>query len=163
MGVSLLFQVCRILPNPPEDAISHYLRPFAIVLRIGEGRMICQFVNHKSLQDDQLPHTRKPSEFPTSTRPDIWATFRQEQWAFYALTLEYSRVRNIGPDEILPINQKNKNAKGGSPVTYKIPVDEDYDKLVPRERTVGRTFLPIWCQLLMDSRTLIFSARMPTY
>ena len=104
--------------SPDVDVvISHYLRPFAILLRIGEGRMICQFVNHKSLQDDQLPHTWKPSEFPSPTRPDIWATFRQEQWAFYALKLEYSRVRNIGPDEILPINQKNKIAEGGSSVT----------------------------------------------
>ena len=117
--------------------ISHYLRPFAILLGIGEGHMIYQFVRHKSLEDDRLPLLQKPSEFPSSTRRDVWAAFRQEQWAFCALTLEYSMGLQIGPDEILPINHKEKIAEGGSSITYKIIVDRDYDKLVPPEHAVG--------------------------
>lgn len=123
---------------PDVDVImSHYLRPFAILLAIGEGRMIYQFVIHKALEDDRLPLLQKPSEFPLSTRGDIWAAFRQEQWAFCALTLEYSMGLCIGPDEILPINHKEKLAEGGSSITYKILVDRDYDKLVPPEHAVG--------------------------
>ena len=126
----------RLAPDV-DVIISHYLRPFAILLGIGEGRMIYQFVHHKTLEDDRLPLLQKPSEFPSSTRGDIWAAFRQEQWAFCALTLEYSMGLRIGPDEILPINHKEKIAEGGSSVTYKILVDRDYDKLVPPEHAVG--------------------------
>lgn len=132
-----LFDNGKRLAPDVDVIISHYLRPFAILLRIGEGRMIYQFVNHKTLEDDRLPLLQKPSEFPLSTRSDIWAAFRQEQWAFCALTLEYSMGLRIGPDEILPINHKEKIAEGGSSITYKILVDRDYDKLVPPEHAVG--------------------------
>ena len=125
--------------SPPDVdvVISHYLRPFAILLRIGEGSMIYQFVTFGSLQDDRLPFSQEPSEFPSSTRGDIWADFRREQWAFCALTLEYSRISYIGPDVILPINHKEKIDEGGSSITYKIIIDRDYDKLVPLELAVG--------------------------
>lgn len=126
----------RLAPDV-DVIISHYLRPFAILLGIGEGRMIYQFVRHKTLEDDRLPLLQKPSEFPSSTRGDIWAAFRQEQWAFCALTLEYNMGLRIGPDDILPINHKEKIAEGGSSITYKILVDRDYDKLVPLEHAVG--------------------------
>lgn len=143
--------------------IRHYLRPFVILLRIGEGRMIHQFVNHKSLEDDRLPLLQEPSEFPSSTQSDIWTAFRQEQWAFCALTLEYSMGLHIRPDEILPIIHKEMIAEGGSSFTYKIIVDKDYDKLVPPEHAVGWMFFPIQCTFLTDSRTLITSTRTPTY
>lgn len=122
---------------PDVDVIiSHYLRPFAILLRIGEGNMIYRFVNHKSLEDDRLPFHQEPNDFPSSTRCDIWTAFRQEQWTFCALTLEYSMGFHFEPDEILPINHKEKIAEGGSSITYKIVVDRDYDKLVPSEHAV---------------------------
>ena len=152
----------RLAPDV-DVIISHYLRPFAILLRIGEGGMIYHFVNHKSLQDDRLPLDQKPSDFPSSTRGDIWAAFRQVQWAFCALTLEYSMGLHIGPDDILPINHKEKIDEGGSSITYKIVVDKEYDKLVPPRHTVGSTFFSIQCTSLTDSRTLITSARTPTY
>ena len=106
----------RLAPDV-DVIISHYLQPFAILLCIGEGHMIYQFVQHKSLRDDRLPLSQKPAEFPSSTRRDIWAAFRQRQWAFCALTLEYSMGLHIRPDEILPINHKEEIAVGGSSVT----------------------------------------------
>ena len=65
---------------PDVDVIiNHCLRPFAILLRIGEGSMIYQSVIHKSLEYDRLPLLQGPSEFPSSPRCEIWAAFRQEQ------------------------------------------------------------------------------------
>ncbi len=149
---------------PDVDVIiGHYLRPFAILLLIGKGVMIYQFVNHKNLEDDRLPLLQEPSEFPSSTQCDIWADFRKEQWAFCALTFEYSMGLHIRPDEILPINHKEKIADGGSSITYKIIIDRDYDKLVQPDQAVGWTFFPTLYTFLTDNRTLITSARIPTY
>ena len=65
---------------PDVDVIiNHCLRPFAILLRIGEGIMIYQSVIHKSLEYDRLPLLQRPSEFPSSPRCEIWAAFRLEQ------------------------------------------------------------------------------------
>ena len=126
----------RSAPNV-DVVINHYLRPFAILLRIGEGSMIYQFVEYESLDDARLPLFQEPSEFPSSTRCDIWAAFRQEQWTFCAQTLDFNMSYRIEPDVILPINHKEKIAEGGSSITYKIIVDRDYDKLVLREPAVG--------------------------
>ena len=124
----------RSAPNV-DFIISHYLRPFAILLHIGEGSMIYQFVKYKSLEDARLPFFQEPSEFPSS-RSNIWAAFRQEQWMFCAQTFVFNTSVHIEPQVILPINHKEKIAEGGSSTTYKIMVDRDYDKLVPQEPAV---------------------------
>ena len=143
--------------------IRHYLRPFAILLRIGEGKMISQFVKHKNLQDDRLPFDHEPLQFPSSTQRNIFAAFHQEQWAFCPLTLEYSMDVQIGPDEILPITSKEQIDEGGSSITYIIIVDRDYDELMPRGHAVGQTLFPTRCALLTDNRTMVTSTRTPTY
>ena len=126
------------IPAPEVDVvISRYLRTFAILLCISQGLMIRQFVSYRSLADDRLPLLQQPSEFPLSTQSNIFAAFYQQQWAFCASTLEYNPSLNIGPDEILPINHKEKIDEGGSSITYKIVVDKGYDLLVPSSHTVG--------------------------
>ena len=121
----------RSAPNV-DVIIRHYLRPFAILLCIGEGSMIYDFVKYENLQDARLPFSEKPSDFPSSTRCDLWAVFRRKQWKFSVQTLEFNTRFHIEADVILPINRKKKIAESGSSITYKIMVDRDYDKLVPR-------------------------------
>ena len=125
----------RSAPNV-DSVISEYLRPFAILLCIGEGSMISQFMEYESLVDARLPLSWEPSAFPKSSRCDIWAAFRQEQWMFCAQTLKFNLNRCIEPDRILPILGKEQIADGGSSITYKIIVDRDYDELIPREPAV---------------------------
>ena len=125
----------RSAPNV-DFVISHYLRPFAILLCIGQGSMIYQFVKYESLADARLPFSREPSKFPSSTQCDIWAAFRQEQWMFCAQTLRFNTSFHIEPDCVLPILHKEQIDEGGSSITYKIIVDRDYDELVPREPAV---------------------------
>ena len=159
----LLAALFRERSAPDVDVIiNHYLRPFAILLSIGQGSMISQLSHHKSLEDNQLPFSQEPKEFPSSTQCDIWAAFRQEQWKFCALTLEYNMDSHIGPDIILPINYKEKIAEGGSSITYKIFVDRDYDKLVPPTHAVGYTFFPFQCTFLTHSRKMIPNRRTST-
>ena len=116
--------------------ISDYLRPFAILLCIGEGSMISQFMKYESLADVRLPLSWEPSAFPKSSRCDIWAAFRQEQWMFCAQTLKLNMDLHIEPEYILPILSKETIAEGGSSITYKIIVDRDYDELISREPAV---------------------------
>ena len=119
-------------PRPEADYITkHYLRPFAILLCIGQGRMIHHFSEHQMLQDHLLPFRDEPSTFPTSTGCKIFADFRREQWAFCAVRLEYDIRSHLEADEILPITHKERIEEGGSAIAYKIEVDADYDDLVP--------------------------------
>ena len=125
-------------PAPDVDRlISHYLRPFAILLYIGEGNMICHFMDYRHLKCSQLPFQSKPSGFPSSSRRDLFAAFRQVQWTFCAVNLEYSNTPALGSDDILPINSKDIIDSGGSSVIYKITVDPDYDRLMPQNHAVG--------------------------
>ena len=119
-------------PLPDADFITrHYLRSFAILLCIGEGRMIHHFSQLQGLQDQYLPFRDEPPRFPKSTRRDIYSAFRREQWAFCAVLLEYNIGYRLDTDEILPITETHRIEEGGSAITFKIAVDGDYDQLVP--------------------------------
>ena len=119
-------------PTPDADYIrSRYIRPFVILLCVGHGRMIHHFVEHESLQDRHLPFRSEPEEFPSSTTPNIWASFDKEQWGFCPIEFEYSMSNRLGKDDILPIVHKEDLGEGGSATTHKIVVQEDYNCLNP--------------------------------
>lgn len=109
----------------------NYLRPFAILLWIGSGRMISHFSQHKSLRDDKLPFHTKPLGFPSSTKCNLFELFSQKQWEFCAVKFEYNTICRLAADEIIPIIDKVDIGGGGSAFVYKITVDGDYDDLVP--------------------------------
>lgn len=126
-----LFENCEY-PRPEADYVTkHYLRPFAILLCIGQGRMIHHFSEHQNLQDHLLPFWDEPPTFPKSTACNIFADFRRVQWEFCAVKLEYDIRTHLEADYILPINSKELIEEGGSAIAYKIEVDADYDELVP--------------------------------
>ena len=119
-------------PLPDADHIRNcYLRPFIILLCVGQGQMIYHFVDHESLQDSHLPFRALPEGFPSSTTCNLWETFEREQWGFCARGLEYNMSYHLGTDEILPIVQKERLGEGGSAVTHRITVHPDYDSLDP--------------------------------
>ena len=119
-------------PLPDADNIrDRYLRPFVILLFLGQGEMIYHFVNHRHLQDPHLPFRALPHKFPSSTTGNLWEAFEREQWAFCAMDLEYNMDYHLSTDEILPIVHKERLGEGGSAVTHKITVHPDYDSLSP--------------------------------
>ena len=119
-------------PLPDADYIrNRYLRPFVILLCVGQGRMIYHFVEHESLQDPHLPFRALPQGFPSSTTCKLWETFEREQWNFCAMGLEYNMSYHLGTDDILPIVHKERLGEGGSAVTHRITVHPDYDSLAP--------------------------------
>ena len=119
-------------PLPDADYIrSRYLRPFVILLFLGQGEMIYHFVEHDSLQDPHLPFRALPQGFPSSTTGKLWEAFEREQWAFCAMGLEYNMSYHLSTDDILPIVHKERLGEGGSAVTHRIIVHPDYDSLDP--------------------------------
>lgn len=119
-------------PLPDADYIrNRYLRPFVILLFVGQGQMIYHFVEHESLQDRHLPFRALPQGFPSSTTCNLWEIFEREQWGFCAMGLEYNMSYHLGTDDILPIVHKERLGEGGSAVTHRITVHPDYDSLDP--------------------------------
>ena len=116
----------------PEFVREHYLRALAILLLIGQGRMIKHFVQYRSLQDHRLPYRTRPEDFPSSSDPKFFARFHSQQWQFCAADLEYNMNLHLHKEEILPITHKEKIGSGGNAVIYKIVVDADHNKLVPQ-------------------------------
>ena len=110
----------------------HYVRTLAILLDIGEGRMIKHFVQYLSLQDHRLPYRSRPEDFPFSADPKFFERFYNQQWQFCAADLEYNMNLHLHKEEILPIIHKDEIGHGGNAVIFKIVVDEEYNKLVPQ-------------------------------
>ncbi|KAL8696543.1 MAG: hypothetical protein Q9224_002741 [Gallowayella concinna] len=126
-----LFDKPTDLPPDTDRVRTYYLRPFAILLSIGCGRMISRFVDHRGLQDTSLPFTSESDDFPKSPTRDLFADFHKQQWHFCALELEYKMSYELSNDYILPITSMEKIGDGGSAILYRITVDEAYNKLKP--------------------------------
>ncbi|KAL8879653.1 MAG: hypothetical protein Q9198_002778 [Flavoplaca austrocitrina] len=128
-----LFENKTKSPPHAERVRSKYLRPFAILLAIGYGSMIHHLVEHRELQDQSLPFTTEPKDFPKTSTENLFETFRKEQWQFCAVPLEYDMRDDLADDYILPITAKEEISDGGSAILYKITVDEAYNKLKPAD------------------------------
>lgn len=114
----------------PDRVRTNYLRPFAILLSAGFGRMIRHFVDHR-YEDNRLPFSSEPRSFPKSSARDLFNDFYKKQWQFCAVQLDYNMSDDLDNDCILPILGKKEIGNGGSAILYKITVDKDYNSLVP--------------------------------
>ncbi|KAL9633347.1 MAG: hypothetical protein Q9164_004751 [Protoblastenia rupestris] len=84
-----------------EYVSKYYLRPFAILLCIGQGSLIQHFVKHKSLRDNNLPFDSRPSDFPYLEK-DFFDEFQKSQWKFCPVELVYNMNECLKEEEILP-------------------------------------------------------------
>ena len=108
-----------------------YLRPFAILLSAGNGRMIYQFLKDGDLRDQYLPFRSRPPGFPRSTMCDLWTDFDTHQWIFCPATLKFGKDHYFDSRMPLPISHKEECKRGGSAILYKIEIDKTYNKLIP--------------------------------
>ncbi|KAL8769016.1 MAG: hypothetical protein Q9209_004933 [Squamulea sp. 1 TL-2023] len=130
-----LFEDSSQSPVNADRVRAKYLRPFAILLSCGCGRMIRHFHKHQGLQDTSLPFRSEPEDFPKSAIKNLFETFRKEQWQFYPIQLDYDMSDDLANDYILPITAKEEIGNGGSAILYKIIVDEAYNTLKPVDPT----------------------------
>ena len=138
------------LPAPDaEEVKDKFLRPFAILLSAGFGRMISHFVDYLSLRDQSLPFASESKDFPKSTHQNLYKAFCEEQWQFCPVRLEYNMRPRLESDYILPIIHKEKIGKGGSSNVHKIIVDEDYCEPWPN-RPADAVIQHPWPTLLLQ-------------
>lgn len=109
----------------------HYLRSFATLLCIGEGRLIYHFQQYRSLRDDKMPFYTKPEDFPHTDDPAVFQNYQDAQWQFCAISLQYDMKDRLRDRDTLPITSKEKVGEGGSAVVHRIVVEESYNALRP--------------------------------
>ncbi|KAL9129565.1 MAG: hypothetical protein Q9217_002021 [Psora testacea] len=119
------------LPNP-ETIRTRYLRIFCILLRIHHGRFIECFVHHDGLADHNLPFESKHPRWPSSTDPKFFDNFHAQQWPFCAAHLKIHMDDHFDKDRILPIIEKKELSEGGSAITHRVVVEDEYNELIPR-------------------------------
>ena len=125
----------------PIKALPRYLRVFSILLLIGKGRFIRQFVRYDSLSDGKLPFENPPPDFPLSTDQDMLQVFQDRQWLFCALDLDYDCDRILTSQYILPIIPQQRIGKCTKIIKQCVTVDAAYNKLTPfnGDTMVGRS------------------------
>lgn len=115
-----------------EEIRSGYCRVFSILLHIGEGRFIEEFVKHRKLRDECLPFTNSDGFPGTSTaRSEFFNRFNEAQWIF--CPAEFSNMHNgtkvLDEKEVLPVISKRKLGRGGCASVYQIKLHSAYNGL----------------------------------
>ena len=142
-----LFENTDLTQPSPERIRADYLRPFAILLCAGYGRMIRHFVDVDSLQDLRLPFSSN-EDFPRTTKVDLCQVFFKEQWLFSVAQLVFDMSNKFENDRILPIVSKREIGNGGSAILYEITVDAAYNKLVPTRHDQVSSWTSSWVSAL---------------
>ena len=128
------------LPVEPEEVRRKYSKVFVILLLIGKGEYIINFVGRDSLCDRHLPFDSKPSAFPIdSTDSTFFQRFRDIQFEVCAPCFDDDGAhKHFEPSEILPITNKKKLAGGGAATIYQITIHEAYNNLSRRTGAESR-------------------------
>jgi hypothetical protein len=120
--------------EPPVDSatiLSNYTAMFCILVDMGHGAAIGEFVNHDH-NDGQLPFDphHEPPGLPPVTDGEFFKKFCSIQFQFCVPTFPKNMARRFGSDRILPIREKRKLADGGSAIIYEIKLHGSYNKLL---------------------------------
>ena len=118
-----------LLPADPSTVRNNYKRILAILLYIGRGDRIENFVHKPELYDKKLPFFDRPQSFPDHTRDPYFDDFQSAQWKFCAPEIDNSRRVDWDRRTILPFVRVGELGKGHSGKAYKIRVHPAHDKL----------------------------------
>ena len=119
----------KTLTELPDSGLVRfeYLRVFSILLCIGRGRSIFEFIQQRLL--DKLLPFQNTDVLARIKDPDIASAFFQRQWAFCAPVFGLNLDKHFSKDWVLPILRKEKLSGGYNASVYKILVHEAYNQL----------------------------------
>jgi hypothetical protein len=119
-------------PVEPDAVLNGYTRVFAILIDIGKGHFIEEFVKHDSLSDQKLPFEVAPPRFPREADDsEFFTKFHEHQWKFCPYVFVRNKIdAELNKRYILPIVSIEQIAEGGSSTVYKITLHPEYDTLV---------------------------------
>jgi hypothetical protein len=131
--------------TPPlyaENVLPKYIAVFCILLHIGKGRHIPEFIKHGSLSDAALPFDPEsaPPRFPHSAEdPNFFSKFCDEQWRWCAPKFQRHMLdEEFEAKRVLPITFMEELGDGGSAKLYKIKIHKLYNDLLSDDSKVVR-------------------------
>jgi hypothetical protein len=156
-------------PDDPPDSVTllnKYAAVFCILLEIGKGRAIADFIR-KELHDQRLPHPNsEPPGFPQyGGDGTFYKRFYAKQWRFCAPEFEKNMDTHFEADRILPIVRKERLGGGGSATLYEIKLHSSYNLLLPQPHSIAVRHLRIFNEMiimLIESRSVIIQFEIPS-
>jgi hypothetical protein len=119
-----------------------YITIFCILLAIGHGDAIEDFVGYEHLSDEYLPFdtNHQPPGFPTpKSNADLYSSFCDQQWRFCPPYFKENMDARFEAKRILPIVQRTKLAGGGNAILSEINLHNSYNYLFGQTFTVSFT------------------------
>lgn len=124
--------------HPSKDYLNarqikeNYCKIFCLLISIGKGPFIIQFVEH-GIDDHCLPLRTQPPDFPSSASdPQFFSAFYRKQWQFCVPKLHADTFNRQykAKEYILPIRRIGELGEGGSAVAVKVEVPDCYNSFV---------------------------------
>jgi hypothetical protein len=117
-----------------------HLIVFAILIRIGKGAYILQFLHLDRLADDRLP-IRNECDLPDDCK-GFFDAFYEEQWLFSAQYLREDRLNDTCFDDkqIVPITKGEALKVGIDSCTYKTQIYGGYNELLDQVSMLSLIF-----------------------
>ncbi|KAF2687076.1 kinase-like protein [Lentithecium fluviatile CBS 122367] len=130
-----------------------YLIVFTILIYIGKGIHIAQFLAHERLSDRFLP-LLNDHDLPHGCK-DFFDRFYEAQWRFCAQRLRIGRLNDTQLDDrrIIPILESEALHEGPDSCTYKVKVHPSYNQLLEKiepDATTTDTFVLKTCPARND-------------
>lgn len=121
-------------PVDPELILRSHTAVFCVLLRIGEGKAIEDFVQFEELSDSRLPFDPKspPAEFASANDDrTILQRFCEKQWMYCVPIFSRSMLhKRFGPQRLLPITHKEACKTNGPYEKYVVRLYGSHNKLV---------------------------------
>ncbi|KAF2265882.1 kinase-like protein [Lojkania enalia] len=120
----------------PGGVRESFPKIFTILLLIGKGSFIEDFLNSSELSDSSLPLFQKPRGLRCLNDVEF-QQFQEQQWIFCAPLFDARLLHGVhySPSYILPITSKREIAEGGSAVVFEIALHPDHDRLGRQDNT----------------------------
>ena len=104
-------------PIDPDIILRSHTAVFCILLRLGQGQFIEDFVQFEELSDIRLPFdsNHPPAEFSfANDDPDFLQRFCEKQWMYCVPVFNRHMLhKHFGPQRLLPITYKESLVKEG--------------------------------------------------
>ena len=115
-----------------KEIVDHYSVVFAILVSIGHGEYILNFLPHQeTLCDKKLPFETRPTKFPwaPSDSVELFDRFQEAQSRFCAVKFERNTTPEFDDSQPLPYLSKELLDEGGSAKVYKVQIHASHDLL----------------------------------
>lgn len=116
-----------------SEIVNWYSVVFAILVSIGYGNHILNFLGHETVCDEKLPFEVRPNRFPyepsDSYEDEMFDRFQKAQLRFCAVKFHRNSTNEFDDSRPLPFLSKELIDEGGSAKVYKVEIHGSHDML----------------------------------